>query len=155
QVETIRNALQESGCQPQWLELEVTEGFIMTETRDSIGALAQLREMGIRLAIDDFGTGYSSLSYLKRLPVHRLKIDRSFVQEIDEANDDAAIVEAIISLGRSLHLEITAEGVETPYQEELLKRLGCDQGQGYLYSKPVPAKEIENLVIRQNRRRSA
>ena len=154
-VETIRNALQESGCRPQWLELEVTEGFIMSETRDSIGALMQLREMGIRLAIDDFGTGYSSLSYLKRLPVHRLKIDRSFVQGIDEANDDAAIVEAIISLGRSLQLEITAEGVETPFQEALLTRLGCDQGQGYLYSKPLPGREIENLVIQQNSCRSA
>ena len=154
-VKTIQQTLQESGCRPEWLELEVTEGFIMTETRDSIGALLELRQMGIRLAIDDFGTGYSSLSYLKRLPVHRLKIDRAFVQGLDETSDDAAIVQAIISLGKSLRLEVTAEGVETLFQEALLKRLGCDQGQGYLYSKPLPREQIENLIVKQNRRRSA
>ena len=111
--------------------------------------------MGIRLAIDDFGTGYSSLSYLKRLPVHRLKIDRAFVQELDEASDDAAIVQAIISLGKSLRLEVTAEGVETLFQETLLKRLGCNQGQGYLYSRPLPREQVENLIIKQSQRRSA
>ncbi|TVO72477.1 putative bifunctional diguanylate cyclase/phosphodiesterase [Sedimenticola selenatireducens] len=154
-VQTIKQTLKETGCKPEWLELEVTEGFIMTEAHDAIDTLHQLRALGIQLAIDDFGTGYSSLSYLKKLPIHRLKIDRSFVQDLAEDNDDAAIVKAIISLGASLQLTITAEGVETPFQEEFLTKLGCELGQGYLYSQPVPKEQIECLISDHNRRRSA
>jgi diguanylate cyclase (GGDEF)-like protein len=154
-VQTIQQTLKETGCKPEWLELEVTEGFIMTEAHDAIDTLHQLRALGIQFAIDDFGTGYSSLSYLKKLPIHRLKIDRSFVQDLAEDNDDAAIVKAIISLGASLQLTITAEGVETPFQEEFLTKLGCELGQGYLYSQPVPKEQIECLISDHNRRRSA
>ncbi|MCW8889837.1 MAG: EAL domain-containing protein [Sedimenticola sp.] len=148
-VEGIGRTLEATGCRPEWLELEVTEGFIMTETHDSIGALEQLRRMGIQLAIDDFGTGYSSLSYLKKLPIHRLKIDRSFVQDLEGNSDDAAIVRAIVSLGNSLQLDITAEGIETPYQEAFLTELGCELGQGYLYSQPLPREQIETLITEQ------
>jgi diguanylate cyclase (GGDEF)-like protein len=154
-VESIASALDETGCRPEWLELEVTEGFIMSEIHASIDALRQLRDMGIKLAIDDFGTGYSSLSYLKKLPINRLKIDRSFVQDLADDNDDAAIVKAIVSLGHSLQLEIVAEGVETPYQENYLRQLGCEMGQGYLYSQPLPSAQIEVLVRNHNQRHSA
>jgi diguanylate cyclase (GGDEF)-like protein len=154
-VESIASALDETGCRPEWLELEVTEGFIMSEIHASIDALRQLRDMGIKLAIDDFGTGYSSLSYLKKLPINRLKIDRSFVQDLADDNDDAAIVKAIVSLGHSLQLEIIAEGVETPYQEDFLRQLGCEMGQGYLYSQPLPSAQIEVLVRNHNQRHSA
>jgi diguanylate cyclase (GGDEF)-like protein len=154
-VESIASALDETGCRPEWLELEVTEGFIMSEIHASIDALRQLRDMGIKLAIDDFGTGYSSLSYLKKLPINRLKIDRSFVQDLADDNDDAAIVKAIVSLGHSLQLEIIAEGVETPYQENFLRQLGCEMGQGYLYSQPLPSAQIEVLVRNHNQRHSA
>ncbi|TVT58031.1 MAG: EAL domain-containing protein [Sedimenticola thiotaurini] len=148
-VMIIKQTLQETGCKPEWLELEVTEGFIMSETQDSISALNQLRELGIQLAIDDFGTGYSSLSYLKKLPIDRLKIDRSFVQDLETDSDDAAIVRAIVSLGKSLQLQITAEGIETPFQEAFLADLGCELGQGYLYSQPVPCEQIEALIRSQ------
>ncbi|WP_275099946.1 putative bifunctional diguanylate cyclase/phosphodiesterase [Sedimenticola hydrogenitrophicus] len=154
-VESIASALDETGCRPEWLELEVTEGFIMSELHASIDALRQLRDMGVKLAIDDFGTGYSSLSYLKKLPINRLKIDRSFVQDLADDNDDAAIVKAIVSLGHSLQLEIVAEGVETPYQENYLRQLGCEMGQGYLYSQPLPSAQIEVLVRNHNQRHSA
>jgi len=149
-VENIAGILEETGCRPEWLELEVTEGFIMSEIHASIDALSRLRDMGIQLAIDDFGTGYSSLSYLKKLPITRLKIDRSFVQDLAENNDDAAIVKAIVSLGKSLQLAIIAEGVETDFQERFLRELGCEMGQGYLYSQPVPTDQIESLVNRHN-----
>ena len=154
-VVNIARILEETGCRPEWLELEVTEGFIMSETHASIDALRGLRDMGIQLAIDDFGTGYSSLSYLKKLPINRLKIDRSFVRDLAEDNDDAAIVKAIISLGKSLQLAIIAEGVETVFQENFLRELGCEMGQGYLYSPPIPTGQIESLVNRHNKRKSA
>lgn len=150
-VATIARTLEETGCRPEWLELEVTEGFIMSEIHASIDILRQLREMGIQLAIDDFGTGYSSLSYLKKLPITRLKIDRSFVRDLGVDKDDAAIVKAIISLGKSLQLAIIAEGVETDFQERFLRDLGCEMGQGYLYSQPLPGDQIETLVRRHNR----
>ncbi|MCW8902550.1 putative bifunctional diguanylate cyclase/phosphodiesterase [Sedimenticola sp.] len=154
-VVNIARILEETGCRPEWLELEVTEGFIMSETHASIDALRGLRDMGIQLAIDDFGTGYSSLSYLKKLPINRLKIDRSFVRDLAEDNDDAAIVKAIISLGKSLQLAIIAEGVETVFQENFLRELGCEMGQGYLYSPPIPTGQIESLVNRHNKRKFA
>lgn len=142
----IAQILEETGCQPQWLELEVTEGFIMEDPAASVPMLKRLREMGISLAIDDFGTGYSSLAYLKRLPVSRLKIDQSFVRNSVLDPDDVVIIEAIIALAGKLKLGLIAEGVETHNQTELLLGLGCDQAQGYLYGRPVPREELEFML---------
>ncbi|WP_432695459.1 putative bifunctional diguanylate cyclase/phosphodiesterase [Marinobacterium sp. YM272] len=142
----IAEILDETGCRPEWLELEVTEGFIMDDPACSIGALKRLRNMGISIAIDDFGTGYSSLAYLKRLPVSRLKIDQSFVRNSVMDPDDSVIIEAIIALAGKLKLDLIAEGVETDNQQELLLKLGCNQAQGYLYGRPMASESLESLL---------
>lgn len=142
-VETVKNVLIETGLDPLHLELEITESAIMEHPNKAIGTLERLRELGISLAIDDFGTGYSSLSYLKLFPINKLKIDRSFVRDIPEDSDDIAIVQAIIALGKSLNLKVIAEGVENEAQQEALKQYGCDEVQGFLYSKPLLANEFE------------
>ncbi len=136
-VATVSRILAETGLPPERLELEITETYIMRQAERDIRVLEQLRDLGVKLAIDDFGTGQSSLGYLKRLPVDKLKIDRSFVMDIPQDADDAAITRAIVALGHSLRLKVLAEGVETPQQEAFLKELGCDAVQGYYYSKPV------------------
>jgi diguanylate cyclase (GGDEF)-like protein/PAS domain S-box-containing protein len=136
-VATVRRALAETGLPPRHLELEVTESFIMGQAEAGIRALHALREMGLRLAVDDFGTGYSSLGYLKRLPIHMLKIDRSFVSNLDGDAEDLAIAKAIIALGRTLGLKVIAEGVEHDRQAGLLRAEGCHYGQGYLFGRPV------------------
>jgi len=145
-VETVQATLAQTHCKPQWLELEVTEGFIMQDPARTVPILKQLKEMGILLSIDDFGTGYSSLTYLKRLPVHRLKIDQSFVRNAVMDPNDLAIIEAIIALANKLELELIAEGVETEEKKKLLLRAGCAHAQGYLYSKPVPAPELASML---------
>lgn len=145
-VEIVSSALFESGLPPSLLELEVTEGAIMKKTDSAIAQMDQLRKMGVMLSVDDFGTGYSSLSYLKKLPISKLKIDMSFVQNIPDNKDDNAIVNAIISMGRSLGLTVIAEGIEKETQEAYLKNCGCHEGQGYLYSKPICAEEIERIL---------
>ena len=132
--------------QPSWLALEVTEGQIMNHPEASIKKLNQISDFGIELAIDDFGTGYSSLAYLKKLPLDKLKIDQSFVRDIDVDEDDAAITKAIIALGNSLNMKLIAEGVETIDQRDFLLKNGCEEIQGYLYSKPLPAEEIRELL---------
>ena len=138
----IHGALACYDLQPTDLELEITESTAMQNPSATIAILNQLAAMGIMLSIDDFGTGYSSLAYLKDLPVHRLKIDRSFVQEIEVSHDDHAICSATIALGHHLDLELVAEGVESEGQRSLLETLGCDMLQGFLYSRPLPAEEI-------------
>lgn len=131
------------------IDLEITESMVMRDLDRSVDILQKLRALGIRIAIDDFGTGHSSLSYLARLPLDFLKIDRSFVARIPESKNDIAIVLAIVSLARSLELQVVAEGVETQAQVRLLEQLGCDQAQGYFFSKPRPAEEIEGLLRSQ------
>ncbi len=145
-VATVERILAETGLEPGALEIEVTETFIMQQAKKTIGSLERLRSMGVSLAIDDFGTGYSSLAYLKQLPIDRLKIDRSFVKDILDDPENRAITTAVISLGHSLGLKITAEGIENEEQARFLYALQCDEGQGYLYSRPVPAEEFEVLL---------
>jgi diguanylate cyclase (GGDEF)-like protein/PAS domain S-box-containing protein len=145
-VEMISQVLNEVGLAPQYLGLEVTEGMIMKQAADAANMLDQLHEIGIEIAIDDFGTGYSSLSYLKRFHVQSLKIDGSFIRDLSTNPDDAAIVAAIITMARSLKLAVVAEAVETEEQLSLLHSLQCDQIQGYLFSRPLPADEAERLL---------
>jgi EAL domain-containing protein (putative c-di-GMP-specific phosphodiesterase class I) len=139
----VASALAESGLDPDKLWLEITESALMSTGDISVAALAALRALGPHLEIDDFGTGYSSLSYLKRLPVEVLKVDQSFVDELDCNSDDVAIVRAIVGLGESLGLAIVAEGVERPAQAEALMSLGCVLAQGYLFGFPQPASALE------------
>ncbi len=141
-LESVTRALDKRGVAPALLELEITESFVMLERELSFQSLADLRALGVQLSIDDFGTGYSSLSYLQQLKVHKLKIDMSFVRDMMSNSGNAAIVKAVIALGKSLGLEVIAEGVELPEQARYLRDLGCDVMQGYLISKPLPADAI-------------
>lgn len=145
-VELVSEIIQESGLHPSYLELEVTESSLMTDIQRSVTILKQLRELGVWLALDDFGTGYSSLNYLKRFPVNMLKIDRSFVQDVCSNPDSAAVTNAIIALAKSLQLKITAEGIETQQQLSYLQKRGCQEGQGYYFGIPAPAKEIMEIL---------
>jgi len=138
-LETVQHALGASGLPADQLELELTESILLQDVDAAIQMLQRLSEMGVKLSIDDFGTGYSSLSYLKRLAVNKLKIDQSFVRDLTQDPDDAAIVKTIIQLGHNLQLTVIAEGVETPEQLAFLQNYGCDEAQGYLISRPVPA----------------
>jgi diguanylate cyclase (GGDEF)-like protein/PAS domain S-box-containing protein len=141
-VERIRHALTDTGQSPQLLELELTESVLMTHAETTIKTLGELDAMGVALSIDDFGTGYSSLSYLNRLPIRTLKIDRSFICNMTHNPKDATIVAAITSLGHSLQLNVVAEGVETNAQLQFLRSIRCDEMQGYVFSKPLPAEEL-------------
>lgn len=137
----VKAALQASGLPPQVLELEITESVLATDVESKIALLDQIRAIGVRIAIDDFGTGYSSLSYLKRMPIDKLKIDRSFVSDIDVNENDRAIASTIIALGHALKLKIVAEGVETAEQLEVLDAMACDEAQGYFWARPMGEKE--------------
>jgi EAL domain-containing protein (putative c-di-GMP-specific phosphodiesterase class I) len=128
--------------------LELTESVLMREIETTLVILKQLNEMGVQLSIDDFGTGYSSFSYLRRFPLQTLKIDRSFVRDVPDHQDVAAITKAIIAMGQGLKLNVVAEGVETRPQLEYLRELGCDEYQGYLFSAAVPAAEFARLLPR-------
>ncbi|HYD97583.1 MAG TPA: GGDEF domain-containing phosphodiesterase, partial [Noviherbaspirillum sp.] len=145
-LETVMYALNHSGLSPALLELELTESALLHDTTTVLETLHRMKRIGVQLSIDDFGTGYSSLAYLKRLSVDKLKIDQSFVRDVPGDTDDAAIVKAIIQLGHALQLPVIAEGVETAHQLEFLSSLGCDQAQGYLVSRPLPAAECAAFV---------
>jgi len=145
-VDSVADALAQAGLDPACLELELTESFVMQDAERINIAMQSLKNLGVDIAVDDFGTGYSSLSYLKRFPVDHLKIDKSFVRDIDTDPDDAAIVRAIITLGHALGLKVVAEGVETRAHLEFLQRHGCDELQGYYFSRPIPAVEMAPLL---------
>jgi EAL domain-containing protein (putative c-di-GMP-specific phosphodiesterase class I) len=142
----VTDVLAETGLEPQYLELELTESTIMRNAEEAVSMLNALHALGIGLAIDDFGTGYSSLSYLKRFPVDRLKIDRSFVSDIGTSGDDETITSAIIALAHSLNLQVIAEGVETSEQLDFLKERACDEMQGFFFSRPMPRDAIPGLL---------
>ncbi|QOU06663.1 EAL domain-containing protein [Pseudomonas fluorescens] len=151
-ADEIEDALRFSGIAANRLELEVTENALMGNISSTLALLRQIRALGVSLAIDDFGTGYSSLAYLKRLPLNTLKIDRSFIQDIPKSNADIEIVQAIIGMAHTLHLQVVTEGVETQAQFELLLKHGCDFIQGYLLSPAVPARDIIGVIQGIHRR---
>jgi EAL domain-containing protein (putative c-di-GMP-specific phosphodiesterase class I) len=141
-VERVTQILHETGLDPHHLELEITESALMSAAARSETILKRLKTIGVGIALDDFGTGYSSLSYLRRFPVDRIKIDKSFVHEIASSRSDTAIVEAVIGLGRNLGLRVIAEGVETVDQARVLSTLGCREVQGFLTGRPGPAEDL-------------
>ncbi|HEY0563097.1 MAG TPA: EAL domain-containing protein, partial [Methylophilus sp.] len=145
-VQIVQDALTQSGIQPHLLALEITENIMVEDTLKFIETLQQLKKIGVKLSLDDFGTGYSSLSYLKDFPIDELKIDRSFINAIQEDSANIAIVKAVIFLGQSLGLSVVAEGVETQLQKEALAQMGCDEVQGYLLSKPLPEQAFDSLI---------
>lgn len=142
----IRNALDTSGLPAQSLELEITESMVMMDLEGGLEILKKIRDLGVHLAMDDFGTGYSSLSYLKRFPINRLKIDKSFVRDVTTDRNDAALTTAIIALAHNLGVKVVAEGVETREQRDFLINAGCDQAQGFFYAKPVDAAAFQRLI---------
>jgi EAL domain-containing protein (putative c-di-GMP-specific phosphodiesterase class I) len=144
----VADALEKSGLEPGYLELEVTESIMMQDMEAVLTMLKKLKGIGIHLSIDDFGTGYSSLSYLQRFPLDALKIDRSFVSNIEKP-EGSAIALAIMALAKSLNLKVIAEGVETEHQVRILREHGCEFMQGFLFSRPVPAEEMTRLLQQQ------
>jgi diguanylate cyclase (GGDEF)-like protein/PAS domain S-box-containing protein len=149
-VERVAAALRDSGLEARYLELELTESLIMEDVQQAVTTMHRLEQLGVHLAIDDFGTGYSSLSSLKRFPVGRLKIDRSFVKDLPDDGDDAAIARAVISLAHTLQLRVIAEGVETREQVDFLREAGCDEIQGFYLSRPVDARALQALLCLPN-----
>ena len=151
-VERLTRVLAETGFDPRRLEIEITESMLLGATGEVLGELSELRRLGIRIALDDFGTGYSSLGYLRRFPVDKLKIDKSFVQNLGITEDAAAIVECVTRLGRALGLAVTAEGVETGEQHRFIRAVGCHQVQGYLFSPPLEPEQMNEIVRPQSGR---
>jgi EAL domain-containing protein (putative c-di-GMP-specific phosphodiesterase class I) len=145
-VPGVRAILTETGLQPGVLELELTETFLMQDSKSTAAVLDALKDLGAQLALDDFGTGYSSLSYLKRFPIDTLKIDQSFVRDITSDAGDASIVRAVIAMGKSLHMTVVAEGVETREQLLFLREHACPEGEGYYFSRPVLAEDFARML---------
>jgi len=146
---TVTEVLEQTGLDPKLLELELTESDLVEDLEAASSVLTALRALGVRIAIDDFGMGYSSLNYVKNFPVDQLKIDQSFVRDLGAVTQDAAIVRAIIALGHSLGMSVMAEGVETVAQLSTLMGEGCDEIQGYYFSRPVPRLELEEILLRE------
>ena len=146
-VELVEDVLKQTELEPSSLELEVTEAIFMDELDYSKQVLNSLEELGVQLALDDFGTGFSSLSYLKHFRFDHVKIDRSFIQDVQKKDDDGSLANSIIALGHSLDMSVLAEGIETEFQLRWLREKGCNEGQGYLFSKPVSEKEFEQLMF--------
>ena len=145
-VESVRDALRESGLEPSMLMLEITESVMLRDTKATLSRLRELKALGLSLAVDDFGTGYSSLSYLQRFPIDVLKIDKAFIDPLGSSGNTASLTRAIVALGDALGLQMVAEGIERSEQVEGLRFLGCPIGQGFLFSRPVPAAEFSNLL---------
>jgi EAL domain-containing protein (putative c-di-GMP-specific phosphodiesterase class I) len=148
-VEDVASALRETGILPTQLVLELTESSLLASPDEAVERMRTLRTLGVRLAIDDFGTGYSSLSYLDRFPVQVLKIDKAFVDGIARGGPNAALARTIVALGQAMSLDCVAEGIEKPEQLEFLRALGCPRGQGYLFSRPLPAAELDRWQAAQ------
>jgi diguanylate cyclase (GGDEF)-like protein len=145
-VDTVARALNDAGIEARYLEIELTETAVMSDPEESVGILERLSRMGVIVSVDDFGTGYSSMSYLRRFPIDKLKIDRSFITNVMTSADDASIVQAIISLAHGLRLKVVAEGIESAEQVSFLRSLGCDQYQGFFFSRPVDAASFERML---------
>ena len=141
----VRKILNEAKLDPEYLEIEITESVLISNT-DVIRVINELKKMGVKIALDDFGTGYSSLGYLKKLPLDKLKIDKTFIDSITNSDGESAISKAIISIGKNLKLDILAEGVETKNQANFLMQHHCDAVQGFYFSKPLTSKELETLL---------
>jgi diguanylate cyclase (GGDEF)-like protein len=143
---SVARVLEATGLEPGLLDLEITEAMLLRDVDSSANALHDLKRLGVRLVLDDFGTGYSSLSFLKRMTIDALKIDRSFVEPLGEEGEDGTIIGAVLSMANALHIGVTAEGVETGAQLARLRTQGCDSVQGFLFSRPAPAEQIETLI---------
>jgi EAL domain-containing protein (putative c-di-GMP-specific phosphodiesterase class I) len=141
-VDKVISTISDTGVNPHHVQLEITEGMVLRDFESSISKMQQLKAAGVSLSVDDFGTGYSSLAYLKRLPVDVLKIDKSFIQEIDNDHNDSVIVETIIAMAKHMKIDIVAEGVETERALKFLKSRGCQKFQGYFFGEPLPFSEM-------------
>ena len=151
----IAGALATSGLEPNRLELEITESVFLAETEANLAILHQLRELGVSISMDDFGTGYSSLSYLRSFPFDKIKIDRSFIKDISDKGDCAAIVKAVAGLGKGLGIATTAEGVETAEQLRQVRAEGCSEVQGYFFSAPQPAEALRAFFAKKSQTQAA
>src|SRR5712664_4181855 len=149
-ADMVARSLRERRINPSRLELELTEGVLIDDREEAVAVLGELKALGVQIAVDDFGTGYSSLSYLSGLPVDCLKIDRAFVMRLDKGGRDAALAQAIVSMGHALGMRVLAEGVETTEQLQILRAQGCDEGQGYLFARPASAEGVNALVSQGN-----
>jgi EAL domain-containing protein (putative c-di-GMP-specific phosphodiesterase class I) len=145
-VDTVAEVLEQTGLEPGRLNLEITETVLIDDTRTALDTLNGLKALGVGLVLDDFGTGYSSLAYVRRFPIDMLKIDRSFIDGLVRDAEDEAIVTAVISMGRALHVNVVAEGVETTEQAAQLQSLGCNFAQGYLFARPLAPAAIDELL---------
>jgi EAL domain-containing protein (putative c-di-GMP-specific phosphodiesterase class I) len=144
--ETIHRVLEETGLEPKYLEIELTESLALKDIEQAIHQMKELKELGVKLSMDDFGTGYSSLSYIQVLPITLLKLDRSFIMYLEEDEVSREIVSAVIKIAKSKKIETIAEGIETVGQAEILKRSGCDLAQGYFFGRPMPAKDFKEFL---------